>query len=492
MISKNSKKLDESQKSDKTKDKKSTDSPNTSKSSDISGINSTSSNNSNSLSKIGKKSFSSSDLTKMPTINQINDEIIIDSKLYNKISFKSFFVFIFRQFYKYFLFVSVFLIFRFFYYDAISNIGENPMWEFIKLSFINVINKKQILAMLFLYLPFYPEATSIFVSDPYDIIILEISLFILGSIILFSIYKSNIRFDIFLIIMLFVGFAIKIACYFIIYFFLKDQTYADLFLPSRGFTNKEWRFIFNNIFYYIPSISIGLFFGLVNYAIQKSAKNISQFRSKVYLSIPILYINMLKKRPILYSFLFSIICIILFVICGLSYNLLFLSESGLDEDSLASSFYENYMINIYYSIDIDIIVLAIFLAIIPFILIGENNFINFLKHEYWNILSKPYYSYMLIIQLNGINILYRMNTNVNLDIYSILFFAIINFIFGIIIGAFLYTFFEIPLKKLNKFILSKKEDNKIEEDNEDNDDNDENNDNILKKNEENQLFGQEI
>ena len=106
---------------------------------------------SNNISKIGKKSFSSSDLSKMPTISQINNSYILDSKLYKKIAYKSFFVFIFRQFYKYFLFVCIFLILRFSYYDFVSK-GENPMWEFIKRYFIQGINKHQILAMIFLYL----------------------------------------------------------------------------------------------------------------------------------------------------------------------------------------------------------------------------------------------------------------------------------------------------------------------------------------------------
>ena len=74
---------------------------------------------------------------------------------------------------------------------------------------------------------------------------------------------------------------------------------------------------------------------------------------------------------------------------------------------------------------------------------------------------------MLILQVTGTNILYRMNTNVELNLKSILFFSIINIIFGIILGAILYTFFEIPLKKLNKFILSRKDDNKEEENEED-------------------------
>ena len=120
-----------------------------------------------------------------------------------------------------------------------------------------------------------------------------------------------------------------------------------------------------------------------------------------------------------------------------------------------------------YTIDVDIIVLLLFIAIIPFILFGENMVISFLQHEYWNILSKPYFSYILIIQTSGTNILYRMNTVVDLGLYSISFFGVVNIIFTIILGSLLYTLFEVPFKKVNKFIMSQKNDNTIEEDNED-------------------------
>ena len=432
----------------------------------LSGSN-TKKNNSGSFSSIeksksGKKSFNSGDLTNIPTISQYN-VIMKDKKLlYNKISFKSFFRFLFRQFYKYILFVGVILYLRYFYYDFVSSMGENPMWEFIKNSYVNKLEKNHMLAIVFLYFPFYSKVNSDVAYAPYDIIILEISLFIVCSLILFITYKINFRFDLILFIMFLVGIGLKI----ILYFIIEGRTgsvYEEYFFPSKGFTNNKWKFIFNNPLYYIPCTSIGLFFGLVNYAIQKSAKNIKDFRDKLYLSIPIKFINRLRKKAYLFSVIFSIIFFILFFWCGFSYYAMFLSEDKLTEDSLANNFFNNKFINIYYSIDIDIMVFTIFLAIIPFNLIGENSFMSFLKHEYWNILSRPYFSFMLIIQVTGNNIIYRMNTNVELNIYCVLFFSIINFIFGIVVGSFLYTFFEVPLKKLNKFILSKKEDNKNEE-----------------------------
>ena len=414
-----------------------------------------------------KKSFSSGDLSKMPSMSQFNS-FITETKFYNKLSLKSFFIFLFRQFYKYILFIAIILFYRYSYYDIVSKTADNPMWEFIKNYFVNKLTSKHMVAMIFLYFPFYTKENKNVDYSPNDIVILEISLFILCSLMLFIIYKTNLRFDIILFFLFVVGIGTKIGAYYII-LDMKITIYDDIFYPSMGFINKEWKFIFNNIFYYIPCISIGLFFGLINYAIQKSAQNISEFKDKLYLSIPIKLINFLKKMPFFYSLIFSIFFVVLFIWCGLSYDVLFLSDENLLEDSLAAGFYQDDLINVYYSCDIDALIFFLFLAIIPFNLMGENIFISFLKHEYWNILAKPYYSYMLIIQIVGTNILYRMNTKVELNLKCILFFGIISCIFGIILGAILYTFFEVPFKKLNKFILSEKEDNKIEEDIEEDD-----------------------
>jgi len=446
-------------------------SPNTSKktknSESLSGSNSkkntSSSGSFSSLENLTKsKKSTSGDLSQFPTLSKVNAYITDKTRLYSKLSFTSFFLFIFRQFYKYLLFVAIILILRYFYYDFVSYMGEYPMWEFIKNFYVNQLTKNHMLSIVFLYLPFYPQINKGIHYEPYDIIILEISLFIICSMILFAIYKTNFRLDILLIIMFSVGIGIKIGAYFII-LSRDDSVFTEYFYPSKGFTNNDWKFILNNPFYYIPSLSIGLFFGLLNYAIQKSADKIENFKNKIYLTIPIKFINQIKKRAYLFCFLFSIIFIVLFIWCGMSFNSMFLSEENLNEDSLAKTFFENTFINIYYSVDLDILIFILFLALIPFNLIGENVFISFLKHEYWNILSRPYYSFMLIVQVTGTNIIYSMNTNVELNIYCVLFFGIINFIFAIVLGSFLYTFFEVPLKKLNKFILSRKDDNDNDE-----------------------------
>ena len=411
-----------------------------------------------SSSKMNLSKSSSGDLSKMPSMGKINS-VIAEIKFYNKLSFKSFLIFFFRQFYKFFLFIIVVLFYRYFYYDFIAVTTENPMWQFIKHSYIDKLIPDYLCSIIFLYFPFYMEANDEIKYDFFDIIILEISLFILFSFVLFIFYKKNFRLDIFLIVLFVIGLAIKVTVYLVIINKVNDQNtiYADYFYPSKGFTNKKYKLILNNPLYFFASISIGLFFGLVNYAIQKSAKNIKDFKDKLYLTIPIWFVNKLKRRPWIYSIIFLLMFITYFIWCGLSYKALFISDKELKEDLTAKKFFDNQSINIYFSLDVDIFVFILFLAIIPINLIGENFISSFLEHEYWNMFSRPYFSFMLLVQIVGSNILYRMNTLVNNDITTILFFTIINMISSITFGMLIYILLEVPLKKVNKFILSKKE-----------------------------------
>ena len=422
-------------------------------------------NNSNSVISANKTSLSKSssgDLSKMPSMAKINS-VIAEIKFYNKLSCKSFWIFFFRQFYKYFLYVIAVLFYILFYYNFISLTTDNPMWEFIKNAYVKKFQPKYIASLIFLFFPFHNEANEKIRYNFFDIIILEIYLFILFSLVLFITYKINSRLDIFAIILFFFGIGAKISIYFIIIYVIgkSKQATEEIFYPSKGFTNKNYKLVLNNPLYYFASISIGLFFGLVNYVIQKSAKSINDYQDKLYLSIPILFVNSLKKRPLIYSIIFFIIFIAYFIWSGLSYNAMFLSEEELNNDSKANAFFGNKLINIYYSVDVDIFVFLLFLTVTSFSLIGENIISSFLEHEYWNIFSRPYFSFMLLVQTVGTNILYRMNSQINNSISSILFFTITNIISSIIFGMLLYILLEVPFKKINKFIFRRKEPEEI-------------------------------
>ena len=86
-------------------------------------------NNSNSVISANKTSLSKSssgDLSKMPSMAKINS-VIAEIKFYNKLSCKSFWIFFFRQFYKYFLYVIAVLFYILFYYNFISLTTDNTM-----------------------------------------------------------------------------------------------------------------------------------------------------------------------------------------------------------------------------------------------------------------------------------------------------------------------------------------------------------------------------
>ena len=377
-------------------------------------------------------------------------------RLYKKLPFSSFIRFFLRHLYKYFLFIEFLLIMRYGYYNIVSYLfNKGPLWNFLKQSFIDKESIFHLLGSLFFFYPFIPSLNDLSYNTN-DIIILEFSFFIFGSFIIFLAFKKNYRLDKFIIFSLIAQIIIKLSIFFYIWFIvIGDKKYedSDKFYPSKDFITKEWSFIRNNQFYNFGCYSIGIFFGLVNYIIQKSIKE-DKIKYKSYLKIPFLYVKFLQRFPTLNMVVFFFVFFISFLLFGFSYMFLFNLLKG--EDSFGYKFYRNIFVNIFYLFDVDTFIIFIFMSLTPYILDGDNVLISILKNEYWNILNRPYFIFILIMPGIITNLLYQTETKYNFQIFSVFFYWSNNLIFGMGICALFYVLFEVPLKKLNIIITKKK------------------------------------
>ena len=179
---------------------------------------------------------------------------------------------------------------------------------------------------LYFFFPFIPSLNNLSYNTN-NLIILEFSFFIICSFILFIGFKNNFRLDKFIIISLFAQILIKLAIFLFIWFIYIGETIYTVefgkFYPSKDFLTKDWTFIRNNQLYNFGSYFIGIFFGFVNYIIQKSIRNENILQHKKYLTIPLIYVKYLERYPTLTIFIFSFIFIISFLFFGLSYLILF-------------------------------------------------------------------------------------------------------------------------------------------------------------------------
>ena len=385
------------------------------------------------------------------------NSISVDSTLYQKISIKCLIKFITYQTYKYIMFISIVIFGKYSYYEINAMTDtQSPLRDFIKQSFIDKATYLDILGQIFLFHPFIPNLkdndSGRLVFEPFNLIILEITFFIVFSILIFISYKKNWRLDIIVIALFIVQIAAKIGVFHALYIVLSKSIYTTAvpFYPSKDFIQTEWNFLRNNPFYRTGPCLIGIFFGLVNYTVQKS---ISLHSTRKYLTLPIKFTKFISKYQAVKLIIFTFVFLSFFIWSCFSYRVIFYLSTMNSKEIIASIFYTNYFVNVYYLVDIEILVILTFLAILPYTLIGENPIIYFLCSTYWNILSRPYFSFILLSWALVNNVLYQTDQRIGVSWNNIVHYSLINLMFGIIICDIVFAMFEMPLKKLNKLIL---------------------------------------
>jgi len=172
------------------------------------------------------------------------------------------------------------------------------------------------------------------------------------------------------------------------------------------------------------------------------------------------------------------------------YAKLDIDENKKDKNIVSKLSFESILpdlaLNIFYSIDIEIVVL--FIQWGAFLLYFKQVEIirSFLNHSYWSFFVKTYFSFMMVSPNIILFTFYQTETVIKLDIYNLIIYGFIFLIliFILVIGS--YSFYELPIKKIFKYLLKGKEVSNFEEDydeedeDSDSEDNDENK--ILKDN----------
>ena len=134
-----------------------------------------------------------------------------------------------------------------------------------------------------------------------------------------------------------------------------------------------------------------------------------------------------------------------------------------------SSIIPNSVLNIFYSIDIEIIIFII--QWLTFILYFKQIEIiqGFLNHVYWSIFVKCYFTYSLVSIPVILFVFYETETVVKLSIFNLVLYSFMNLILILILMIIFYSCLELPLKKIFKFFLKGKEILNLEDDDDDED-----------------------
>ena len=120
------------------------------------------------------------------------------------------------------------------------------------------------------------------------------------------------------------------------------------------------------------------------------------------------------------------------------------------EDLLSDEFF-----NFLYLIDIELVVLLFHWVVFIISIREQNRKYDFLRIDFWNFFTKSYFSYLLVLTPAILYNLYGNETVIKLNLYSIFIYSIIN-LFLVLIGTiFVYALYELPSKKIIKYIINK-------------------------------------
>ena len=422
-------------------------------------------------------------------ISYLNKNYFKNNESIIKLCFK----FISYQTHKYLLFIFLLLFERYSAYHLYNffYVGENPAFKYLYLYILQKPNTlKFFLSLIFvgnLNLNYdeeeqYRNGNNIlhYLWMPFN----EIIFFIIGIVFITIGFKTKLRFDIIILILVPLLYIGKI-----IYSYLILNSFENKDYPLKKYYSTLYYVFFNygrdmihplfNLTYYL----IGIYFGLINYAIQKGIidsnkinfdklflskdeieeendknnntpeepkendkeKEKGEYNDEVqkmpFLITPIKFVKWHRNRTKKCLFIIYIIFIILFFFFAYTI-LIFGTILGFPEA------FTNFTVNLIYRIDIELVVIFVQWFSFFYLLKTDDWAIQFFNNIIWIILSRPYFSFILIINTLLLFLFYHEETLNEINSISILMNSLIGGGLTFLFMIFFYIFYELPLKRV--------------------------------------------
>lgn len=412
------------------------------------------------------------------------------------------------QIHKYFLLFFFFLFERFsLYYLHSMGDDDNPMWKYFYLNILSKPDKER-------YGLAFPAISSIFITeddgkiqgqtliDYFWMIFNEFLFFVIGVEIITAGFKFKLRIDFFIIILIIICFIAKI-----ILTYLMTSSGEKYYSTLYYYLFDYGKFMLNPLFN-LPSFLIGMYFGFMNYSVQKgiiSLTNTYNFQNIISKTLENNdegvglkesfsqnekeYCNEIKQMPFLISsvkfvnwhrkkklrLLIFLLTIFIIFFCTIHFLFLFITTD--ESDLLLESFITNKLLNFIYRIDIEIMVFIIHWLLFILYFKGKNFINDFFCHVFWAMFNKFYFSFILFANPIILFIFYHSETTVVINLYNLILYSVISGFTIFIYSSFFYIFFELSFKKLIHSIGTEEvNDEEIEENEEENEDDNEEND----------------
>ena len=428
---------------------------------------------------------------------------------------KSCFKFILYQMHKYFLFIMLLVFERCSAYDlfVFYNRKESPAFKYLykfKLSEPSLI--RFILSFLlygnisYNYEEQYRNGNNIlhYLWLPFT----ELLFFLIGILLITLGFATKWRIDVIILILIPVIYIAKL-----IFFYLSSSFYENNELPLNKSYSTLYYVFFNygrdmiNPLFNIPYFLIGIYFGFINYTIQRGITRLNNTdNDKLFLTkeekdedednendnsigdkfIPDIneelkeksnknnnlkeeYCEEIKDMPFLISaigfvrwhrkrtekFLLILIITGVAIFFFFCYAILLFSISFSDDEEKERKMKEaftNGFIDFLYRIDIELVIFfVLWLAFIAMIKMNDSAF-EFFNNIFWIVLSRPYFSFILTLNTFLMFIFYHEETLNEINSISVLMFSFIGGGGTFIFMSLFYIFYELPLKRLIRMI----------------------------------------
>ena len=371
----------------------------------------------------------------------------------NFIYFKNLFSFILHQLYKYvyFILITTFFIFSFFTLNVFLS-EENPMWGIFYYLFLYKIKPLNFILFFLGIRPviFSHEVKIDKILNYFWLIQCEMFFFLITSITLYFIYKYQINLNRIIIIIF-----ITIEIIKVLLFYFSKIIYDIVLYPSFIYSNINYGLIIKSSILNYPYFLIGVFFSALNYSIQKLLNYDKCYRQhKLFLSSSVKLMKKIKEFRTKNHYLFSFLCIIVILLFGFSQSIFFfIIIDILDIKKTITLFFDNLLFKTLMLYDTELVIISIHLLSLIFSISEEKYIINFLTHKLWIFFDKIYFSYILLINPFILYILYRGETKIEFTILNSLFYSLSCLFTFIIIVIICYVLFELPLRRITKYIF---------------------------------------
>ena len=378
----------------------------------------------------------------------------------------------------------------------------------------------------------------------------EIIFFLIGIFIIFIGFKfKKFKIDIFILCLIPILYIWKIFySYFLVDFEKSPDEDDGLEFPLKKCYSTLFYVFFNygrdminplfNLSYYL----IGMYFGLVNYTIQKGINKIyksntvksfitkeemegllikkenessdvsssnsdendeivdnklneneqnqelrDEIKKMPFLKLPVKFVIWHRNQNKSIFIIIIIITVALFLLFIFSILITYLYYYKTVNDKNMNRAFESDFTNLIYRIDIELVIIFFQWQFFYCIQI-KNISLDFLSNILWITLSRPYFSYILVINTVLLFIFYHDETLIEINSISILMYSLIGGCFTFLTMSIFYILYELPLKRVTRLFYiwksDKKLDDKVEKDNLEDLDNDENDNNMDNNNKE--------